>query len=163
MAYPVRTHRWTRAAYDRLIEVGVFQPGDPVELLGGELVVAEPQSSPHYTAICLVEEALRASFGTGWVIRTQGPIALDDESEPEPDIAVAQGGVRDYSREHPAHPVGERATDESTRLRQPRLGGWGARARPVRSELAATGEPCRRGRPHARPPPAPIRRAPGRS
>ena len=100
-----QTHRWTRAAYDRLIEVGVFQPGDPVELLGGELVVAEPQSSPHYTAICLAADALRAAFGLGWQIRTQGPIALDDESEPEPDVAVAYGGVRDYSREHPARPV----------------------------------------------------------
>jgi Uma2 family endonuclease len=105
MEYPLRTHRWTRAAYDRLIEVGVFQPGDPVELLGGELVVAEPQSSPHYTAICLVEEALRAGLGTGWVVRTQGPIALDDESEPEPDVVVVPGEVRDYSREHPARPV----------------------------------------------------------
>lgn len=105
MEYPVRTRQWTRAEYDHLIEIGVFRPGDPVELLGGELVVAEPQSSPHYTAICLVEEALRGAFGAGWQIRTQGPIALDEESEPEPDVAVARGGVRDYSREHPARPV----------------------------------------------------------
>jgi Uma2 family endonuclease len=105
MEYPVRTRHWTRAEYDRLIEIGVFQPGDPVELLGGDLIVAEPQNSPHYTAICLAEEALRAAFGAGWLVRTQGPIALDDESEPEPDVAVAQGGLRDYSREHPARPV----------------------------------------------------------
>jgi Uma2 family endonuclease len=105
MEYPLRTHRWTRAAYDRLIEVGVFQPGDPVELLGGELVVAEPQSEEHYTAVGLVEDALRAAFGPGWLIRSQGPIALDEESEPEPDVAVAPGARRDYSREHPARPV----------------------------------------------------------
>jgi hypothetical protein len=35
----------------------------------------------------------------------------------------------------------------------PRLGGWGARARRARSELAAAGEPCGRTRPP--PPPAP--------
>jgi len=63
MEYPVRTRQWTRAEYDRLIEIGVFRPGDPVELLGGDLVVAEPQSSPHYTAIYLAEEALRRPFG----------------------------------------------------------------------------------------------------
>lgn len=103
--YPVRTRRWTRAEYDRLIELGVFQPGDPVELLGGELIVAEPQSSEHYTAICLVQEVLRQAFGPGFTIRSQGPIALDDESEPEPDIAVVPGGIRDYSGEHPARPV----------------------------------------------------------
>lgn len=103
--YPVRTRRWTRAEYDRAIDAGVFQPGDPFELLGGELMVAEPQGTPHYTGICLAEDALRAAFGPGWVIRSQGPIALDDESEPEPDIAVVPGSVRDYSAEHPARPV----------------------------------------------------------
>ena len=105
MQYPVRTRQWTRAEYDRLIEIGVFRPGDPIELLGGDLVVAEPQSSPHYTAIGLAEDALRRAFGSGWLVRTQGPIALDDESEPEPDVAVAQGSVRDYSREHPTRPA----------------------------------------------------------
>jgi Uma2 family endonuclease len=105
MECEIRTRQWTRAEYDRLIEVGVFRPGDPVELLGGELVVAEPQSEAHYTAVGLVEDALKVAFGPGWLIRTQGPIALDEESEPEPDIAVAPGGRRDYSRQHPARPV----------------------------------------------------------
>ena len=103
--YPVRTRRWTRAEYDRLIEAGVLQPGDPVELLGGELMVAEPQGSRHYTAVCLAEEVLRAAFGPGWHVRSQGPIALDDESEPEPDVAVVPGTARDYSHEHPSRPV----------------------------------------------------------
>jgi Uma2 family endonuclease len=105
MESPIRTKQWTRAEYDRLIEVGVFQPGDAVELLGGELVVAEPQSEAHYTAVGLVEDALKGAFGHGWLIRSQGPIALDDMSEPEPDVAVAPGARRDYSREHPTRPV----------------------------------------------------------
>jgi Uma2 family endonuclease len=105
MEYPMRTRQWTRAEYDRLIEIGVFHPEDAVELLGGEIIVAEPQNSPHYTAIGLAEEALRVTFGPGWLIRTQGPIALDAQSEPEPDVAVASGSLRDYSREHPVRPV----------------------------------------------------------
>lgn len=105
MEYATRLKRWTRAEYDRLIEVGVFRPGDPIELLGGELVVAEPPGSEHYTAICLAAEALKTAFGAGWLVRPQGPVALDDESEPEPDLAVAPGTLRDYRREHPARPV----------------------------------------------------------
>ena len=100
-AYPT-IRRWTRAEYERLIEIGVFRPGEPLELLGGELMVSEPQGSAHYTAIGLVEDALRAAFGLGWLVRTQGPIALDDDSEPEPDIAVIRGTRRDYSRGHPS-------------------------------------------------------------
>ena len=103
--YPGRTRRWTRTEYERLIEVGVFRPGDPVELLGGELVVSEPQGSAHFTAIGLVEDALRSALGPGWLVRSQGPIALDDESAPEPDIALVPGDRRDYRREHPSRPV----------------------------------------------------------
>src|SRR5947209_7586844 len=105
MSEGVRTRRWTRAEYDRLIEVGVFQPGEPIELLGGELIVSEPQSEPHFTAIGLIEDALRTALGAGWVVRSQGPVALDDESEPEPDIAVVPGSRRDYRERHPARPV----------------------------------------------------------
>lgn len=103
--YPIRTRRWTRAEYERLIAVGVFRAGEPVELLGGDLIVAEPQGSAHHVAIGLVEDALRAALGSGWVVRSQGPVALDDESEPEPDVSIVPGVRRDYSHAHPARPA----------------------------------------------------------
>ena len=99
------TRRWKRVEYDRLIECGFFRPGDPVELLGGQLIVAEPQGNRHFTSIRAVEEALRAAFGQGWEVRGQGPIALDDESEPEPDVAVVPGTFRDYAGGHPSRPA----------------------------------------------------------
>jgi Uma2 family endonuclease len=101
----VRTRRWTRIEYERLIESGFFRPGDPVELLGGQLVVAEPQGSRHFAALRATQEALRAAFGAGWEIRGQGPLALDEESEPEPDLAVVPGTFRDYQAAHPSRPV----------------------------------------------------------
>jgi Uma2 family endonuclease len=105
MATPMPTKRWTRLQYDRLIECGVFQPGDRVELIGGELIVREPQRAPHATAIELALDALRAAFGPGWRVRVQLPVALDEESEPEPDIAVVPGSPRDYLPSHPSSPV----------------------------------------------------------
>jgi len=101
----VKTRRWKRVEYERLIETGFFQPGDPIELIGGQLIVAEPQGSNHFTAIQAVEEALRAAFGAGWQVRGQGPVALDEESEPEPDVAVVPGSFRDYAAAHPSRPV----------------------------------------------------------
>ena len=89
--YETRTRRFTRAEYERLIDLGVFQPGEAIELIGGELMVAEPQGAPHYTAISKTAKALETVFGPGWVVRSQGPIRLDDDSEPEPDIAVVPG------------------------------------------------------------------------
>jgi Uma2 family endonuclease len=101
----VRTRRFTRAEYDRLIELGVFQPGEPIELIGGDLMVAEPQSSGDYAAIQKTARALQSAFGPGWVVRTQGPIGLDDESEPEPDLAVVAAEADDYARAHPSRPA----------------------------------------------------------
>jgi Uma2 family endonuclease len=104
-AYEVRTRRFTRAEYERIIEAGVFQPGEAMELLGGELIIAEPQGAAHYTAIVKTMRALETAFGAGWTVRMQGPIGLDDESEPEPDVAVVRGTIEDYRREHPQRPA----------------------------------------------------------
>ena len=97
--------RWRRVEYERLIDAGVLPPDEPVELMGGHLVVAEPQGSYHFATIRAVEEALRMAFGPGWDVRVQGPLALDDDSEPEPDVAVVPGSFRDYLAGHPSRPV----------------------------------------------------------
>jgi Uma2 family endonuclease len=102
--YP-RTRRWTRAEYDRLIEKGVFRPGERLELLAGDLVVREPQGDPHAFAIELANEALRTAFGPEWRVRVQLPIALDGESEPEPDVSVAPGPLRESSEVKPSRLV----------------------------------------------------------
>ena len=101
----VKTHRWRRVEYERLIETGFFRPGHPVELVGGQLIVAEPPGSRHFAAVQAMEEALRKAFGPGWQVRGQGPLALDDESEPEPDVAVVPGSFRDYVAGHPSQPA----------------------------------------------------------
>ena len=103
--YPFRTRRWTRKEYRRLGELGVLAEDEPVELIDGQLIVAEPKGAPHQTAVTLTAHALRAAFGAGWFVREQGAIALDDDSEPEPDVLVASGHPRDYSGDHPARPA----------------------------------------------------------
>jgi Uma2 family endonuclease len=101
----IRARRWSREEYEHLVEQGIFGRGERVELLGGALIVREPQGSPHMTAIGLVDDRLRLAFGPGWIVRTQGPVALDDESEPEPDVAVVRGTRRDYASGHPTRPA----------------------------------------------------------
>lgn len=102
----IRTRRWSRVEYDKLIEEGIFQPGERLELLAGQLVVREPQGTPHATGIRLVTRALREVFAADrWIVDMQLPVALDEESEPEPDVAVTAGNPRDYLPSHPARPV----------------------------------------------------------
>src|SRR5207244_12436080 len=54
---PLTLRRWQRAEYERLVGLGVFR-GEPLELIGGELVVAEPQGAYHAAAITRVDYAL---------------------------------------------------------------------------------------------------------
>jgi Uma2 family endonuclease len=101
----VQTRKLKRLEYERLVEADVFGPEDRVELFDGRMIFKEPQHSPHATAIRLVERALVAAFGPGWDVRPQMPVALDDESEPEPDVCVVPGDPRDYRGAHPQRPV----------------------------------------------------------
>lgn len=84
-----------------MAEGGVFQPGEKVELIGGKVITMVPQDSPHYTAIDLAKEELRKIFAAGYVVRVQGPLDLGLISQPEPDVAVVRGTIRDYAKAHP--------------------------------------------------------------
>ena len=97
--------RWTRREYGRLIQYGLLDEDDPIELLDGRLFVKEPQASSHRTAVLLTARALERGFGEGWFVQVQSPIILDDRSEPEPDVCVVRGSPRDYVRAHPSRPA----------------------------------------------------------
>jgi Uma2 family endonuclease len=97
--------RMPRVRYDQLIDAGIFGPKDRVELLDGLLVAREPHGGPHATAVGLVAAALGKAFGRGFHVREEKPIALDERSEPEPDVVVVPGRLRDYVAAHPSHPV----------------------------------------------------------
>jgi Uma2 family endonuclease len=101
----VPTRKWTRTEYDRLVEAEILGPEDRIELLGGHMIVKEPQYSPHATSIRLVQRVLTTTFGSGWDVRAQMPVALDEESEPEPDVSVVPGDPRDYRDAHPERPA----------------------------------------------------------
>lgn len=98
-------YRWSRDEYARMIDHGLLDEDDPVELLDGLLLVKEPQHSPHRTAILLAAKALERAFGDGWFVQMQSPIVLDDRSEPEPDVCVVRGTPRDYAAAHPTRPA----------------------------------------------------------
>ena len=101
--HETRTRRFSRVEYERLIDLGVFRPGEAIELIGGELIVAEPQGAAHYTAIVKTARTLEAAFGPGWHARIQGPVGLGVGVEP--DVAVVAGSPDDYGRAHPSRPA----------------------------------------------------------
>lgn len=128
-APPFPLWRMPRARYDQLVHAGIFGPDDRIELLEGLLVVREPQGRRHATVVGLVRAALEKAFGRAFHIREEKPIALDRLSEPEPDVAVVPGRLRDYLTAHPARPVlVVEVADSSLALDRLRKGGLYARA-----------------------------------
>ena len=121
--------RMPRVRYDQLIAAGIFGPKGRVELLDGLLVAREAQSGRHATTVGLVHAALEGAFGRTYHIREAKPIALDARSEPEPDVAVVPGRLRDYVAAHPSRPVlVVEVADSSLALDRLRKGGLYARA-----------------------------------
>lgn len=94
-------YRLSRSEYDRAVKAGVFEPDARLELVDGDLLAVTPQGSRHATGVDLVADSLRYAFRTGFHVRMQLPLAIDDYSEPEPDVAVVTGGIRDYREAHP--------------------------------------------------------------
>src|SRR5438445_11165418 len=97
--------RWTRREYERLIDHGFLDEDEPIELLDGLLLIKEPQSSPHRTAVLLVARSRERAFGDGWFVQTQSPIGLDVRSEPEPDVGAVRGSPRACTPAPPTRPA----------------------------------------------------------
>jgi len=91
--------------YHAMARAGILEEGGPIELLEGYLVEKMTKHPPPRVATQLVELALRQVIPADYHTAMQEPITLED-SEPEPDVAVVQGTIRDYAARHPyAHEV----------------------------------------------------------
>jgi Uma2 family endonuclease len=93
--------RWTVQEYHRMSESGILNTNERTELIAGQIILMTAKGSPHVTSLSLLANALRDQVGNLALVRTQDPIQLDDFSEPEPDLVIAQGDVLDYADHHP--------------------------------------------------------------
>jgi Uma2 family endonuclease len=91
---------WTKDEYYKMAEIGFFD-GKRVELIGGKVLEMTPMLSGHATATMLVAEALREVFYARHFLRVQLPLSVSEISDPEPDVAVVEGAIRDYRDAHP--------------------------------------------------------------
>lgn len=93
-------HRWSRGDYERLAAEGFFTPDARLDLIDGVVYDVPPQSSPHATCLHLALRILTLLFSDAYV-RVQSPLALGDDSQPDPDLAVVPGALEDYDQNHP--------------------------------------------------------------
>jgi Uma2 family endonuclease len=85
----------------RMVDVGVIQPDEHVELLQGELVVVTPQGPAHASLTTTLRTRLERAFGVGFHVRNHSPVVGTVDSIPEPDVAVVRGDPRTFVARHP--------------------------------------------------------------
>ena len=84
----------SRAEYDRMVALGWFED-ERIELLLGMLVTRERQSPRHVAIIRTLGEILVPAMEGRGQVQIHGPLALTDDSEPEPDVALIPFGYDD--------------------------------------------------------------------
>jgi Uma2 family endonuclease len=86
--------------YHQMLETGILNDGDPIELLEG-LLVRKMTKKPRHTLVNQTSrDVLARHLPAGWFVNTQEPVTTAD-SEPEPDISLIRGQRQDYTAHHP--------------------------------------------------------------
>lgn len=101
MASTISLKHWTVKEYDAMLEKGILTESDRLELVNGQIIQMSPQNPPHAAATKRSYDCLKSLLPTSVEIRSQLPVILNDDSEPEPDIAVVRLDAQEYSSSHP--------------------------------------------------------------
>ena len=92
--------------YHQIADAGLLGPSDKVELLDGLLVKIMTKGQSHFVVVYLLVDALEKVIADGWFVLKEDPVALPagplrHASEPEPDVTVVRGAIRDYLKRKP--------------------------------------------------------------
>ena len=93
--------RFTVEEYERMGEVGIFDPADRVELLDGEIVPMSPIGPKHAGVVNRIAAHLFQRLGDRATVIVQNPLRLLPRSEPQPDLVVARFRRDFYQSAHP--------------------------------------------------------------
>src|SRR5688572_18239913 len=80
--------RFTRGEYWRMAEVGILGERERVELIAGEIVEMAPIGRRHRAFVDNLNRLLTRRLPDDAIVSVQGPLALSDGTEPQPDLTV---------------------------------------------------------------------------
>jgi len=97
----LQRRRFSVDEYEHLIALGIVQEGERVELLQGEIYCMAAMGARHMACVTWLDRFFTLNVGAGALVRTQGPIRLPEDGEPEPDILVVRFRADFYRNRHP--------------------------------------------------------------
>ncbi|MBI3972926.1 MAG: Uma2 family endonuclease [Chloroflexi bacterium] len=101
MAVAITRRRFTVKDYYRMAKAGILEPDERVELLDGEVIQVSPIGPRHGSVVDRANLLFVRRVGDAALVRVQGPVRLDDHSEPEPDLALLRPRPGGYADRHP--------------------------------------------------------------
>lgn len=84
----IKRRLFTFGEYERMIEAGILQEDERLELIRGEIVKMPPIGFEHGFGVAHVNQVFSKLVGDRALIWPQGPILLPDNSRPEPDTVL---------------------------------------------------------------------------
>ncbi|WP_434684604.1 Uma2 family endonuclease [Pseudanabaena minima] len=78
----------TTQQYHLMHEAGVFQEGDRLELINGEITEMSPIGRKHAVCVTRLQELFISRLLGKVQVWSQNPILLNNGSEPQPDLAI---------------------------------------------------------------------------
>jgi Uma2 family endonuclease len=97
----IARHRFSSNDYHQMIEIGILGEDDRVELIDGEIVAMAAIGSHHAGCTKKSNSFFTNKLGSRVIVSIQDPIALEDGTEPEPDIALLRVTDHFYASQHP--------------------------------------------------------------
>ena len=84
---PLR-RRFTVKEYFAMAEAGILHEDERIELIDGEIIIMSPIYDPHRQSVNWIAMLLSESLARRAMVQVQATIVLNDDTAPEPDIAV---------------------------------------------------------------------------
>ncbi|MDR3638478.1 MAG: Uma2 family endonuclease [Isosphaeraceae bacterium] len=88
-------HRLTIARYERMVDQGIFGEDEPIFLWHGRLVGKMTTGPRHHSSSNKLLKRMDRLMPEGWRTEHETPLALRDDTMPEPDIKVVRGVPED--------------------------------------------------------------------
>lgn len=96
------TRKFTIEQYQKMGEMGIFQPEERIELIEGEIIKMSPIGLQNAVVINRLNRFFSVQLVERTVVTIQNPIQLNNYSEPQPDIALLKPREDFYANKFPS-------------------------------------------------------------
>ena len=101
MTVQLLRRKFTVEQYHKMVDSGILTEDDRIELIGGEIIEMSPIGTKHAACVNRLVNLLAQLSRKRIILASQNPIALNENSEPQPDVALLKPRDDFYETAHP--------------------------------------------------------------